>query len=306
MPATPSSRGGRQRRSDVDEKEMVRTFDWPPRGVTRRVVLGALAGGIGATVWNETGLGRKKHRGRKQTARVGAEAKGGEIRRPIGDFVDAQGTTSEFLPPVPDFLGWLNQLPSTRGASVDYAGLANGWLVSQGYPDLGTTTSGTVTDRPLEDGRAEVSVVLHTRNALAWAFEVPDPDTGPNFATDPLTFGYRAQDLESGHDLPPAIGDSHFGVVFKNTAPGDPLPDLIVWLTDTEGRFPDLELLSLSFRATAFGPLHPEFEGVAEGTPGRLTIVQTGVLHSGFHGAVSDGFPAERVELGVVGRTKNP
>ena len=180
---------------------------------------------------------------------------------------------------------------------MDYAGLANEWLVSQGYPDLGTTTAGSITERPLEDGRAEVSVVLHTKKASAWAFEIdPESPIPPDVAADPLSFGYRATDLEANPELPPALGESHFGVVFKNTAPGAPLPDLVAWIA-LGGELPGQELLSLSFRATAFGALRTPF-GVADGTPGRMTISQTGLFHTEFHGAVGDGFPAERLSCG--------
>jgi hypothetical protein len=86
-----------------------------------------------------------------------------------------------------------------------------------------------------------------------------------------------------------------FSVSFKNTAPGAPLPDLVnaFILGNTA---PGQELRTLAFRSDGDGPLHAAF-GVAEGTPGHLTVSQTGILMTGFHGATSDAFPVERVDL---------
>src|SRR5436309_2652919 len=93
--------------------------------------------------------------------------------RPISDFLKAQGKCSPstipacpvFVPPVANFVGWFTQFSLTapnRCASVDYAGLANAWLKSQGHPSLGTETQGTIIERTLLDGKAEVTVLLHT------------------------------------------------------------------------------------------------------------------------------------------------
>ena len=95
-------------------------------------------------------------------------------QRPLSDFLSKQGTTMVFNTPVPDQIGWFNnssgQFPpaSARFALFDYAGLAADYLNHNFGISLGTTTSGSVTERPLADGRAEVTVILHTTNALAW------------------------------------------------------------------------------------------------------------------------------------------
>ena len=59
--------------------------------------------------------------------------------RPIGDFLDAQGQTSDFVPPVPDYAGWIDSGFITF-ALIDYAGLANDWIEtkSKGKISLGT------------------------------------------------------------------------------------------------------------------------------------------------------------------------
>jgi hypothetical protein len=270
---------------------------------TRRAALAALASGIGALTWQETDARRKRRRRGHQRAK--AAAKGGASQRPIADFLDAQGTTNDFIFPIPDFVGWASNPPdpTTRFASVDYAGLANAYLVGEGYPDLGTTMSGKVTEQALKDGRAEVSVVLHTKNALSWALTLTNFDV----ANDPLSFGYRPGELLDPNNvgLSPALGDSQFSVVFNNTAPGAPLPDLITAFI-LGGAEPGQELLKLSFRASASGLLREPSE-YPEGTPGHLTIVQTGLVYKFTsseqppHPAVADGFPAEKVEWKKVG-----
>ena len=222
--------------------------------------------------------------------------------RPIQDFVSTQGTFCIddgsggcllFVPPVPNFVGWTVS-GETIVASVDYAGLANGAFPC-GTANFGTQTEGTVLERPLRDGRAEVTVVLHTTNALTW---VADSD----FATGPLLFGHRVCNVLAGADA--ALSDSQLQVVFINSAPAPaPLPDLLQLLFAPE---PGQELISIYFNARATGTLRAAF-GVPDGTPGRATVVQTGTLfRTHFGGATADGFPAERIDLRIVGRIPPP
>ena len=223
------------------------------------------------------------------------------VQRPIEEFVDAQGTFCIddggggcflFVPPAENFFGWGDPAKGIC-AAFDYAGLANEAIVAGtgGAVDLGTTTSGSVTERPLADGRAEVHVVLHTKNANTFGQSACN-----DFNTDPLTFGSRPADVIAGADA--ALGNGTFHIRFISPAPGAPLPDLLqLAFSPEEGQ----ELLMLSIYYTAFGTLHSA-SGFAEGTPGRLTCTQTGILFSGFHGAVGDGFPAEIIDLRPVGR----
>src|SRR5262249_41646002 len=112
---------------------------------------------------------------------------------------------------------------------------------------LGTKTDGTMTERPLADGRAEVSVILHTTDALTWASMFPPPAAGPTL------FGNTAADVQSG--ATPALGDSVLQVVFKNTAPGAALPDPVnAFILGNAA--PGQELVFIAFRGTATGPLH--------------------------------------------------
>ena len=231
------------------------------------------------------------------------------VQRPISDFVSAQGTTSLFNPPVPDYVGWTRPFSTPIAnqvlASVDYAGLAASYVSSLGG-SLGTTISGSVHERPLADGRAEVSVILHTRNALTFVVGPPfDLAVPTQTGTGLLSFAYRPQDIGANPLLRPGLAESHFNVVFKNTAPGAALPDLIPWLIlGTPPPPPGLELVSLSFRANGAGPLQALAGLGPDGTPGRCIVSQSGVLFRGgphFIGARADGFPAELVELRRTG-----
>jgi hypothetical protein len=219
--------------------------------------------------------------------------------RPIEDFVDAQGTFCIgvppdcflIVPPIQNFLG-MSDGSTGWGASVDYAGLANEWIEDEtgGAVSFGTETSGTVIELMLPDGRAEVRVQLHTNNALTWVVD----DAG-DFAGSNLLFGQRAPEVLAGAE--PAFGDSFMSLVFINTAPGAPLPDFIqLVIFPEEGQ----ELRFLKFNAKANGPLRDNF-GVPDGTPGKATVIETGLFMTPFMGAVADGFPVERIKLQEVG-----
>jgi hypothetical protein len=225
---------------------------------------------------------------------------GKTMQRPIEDFLATQGTFCVddgaggcflFVPPDPNFLGWTNDLDSAviLFAGVDYAGLANAYA-----PAHAPAISGTVTERPLADGRAEVTVLLHTKNANAWVIELDlSGDVLAQIAGRPTLFGHRPADVLAG--APQALADSLLHVVFINSAPGASLPDLL----QINGT-PDLKFLAFSARAD--GPLTAEF-GVTEGTPGRCKITQTGLFMTQGQGlALQDAFPAENITLTVVGR----
>lgn len=235
-------------------------------------------------------------------------AQGATIQRPISDFTDKQGKfcgipCSVFAPANSfNFIIWTNNIndtPSQRSADsqrcavVDYARLLG---------NFGTTFNGTVTERPLNDGTAEVTVILHTKNALTWVF-AGDNDIvnridpcGSNVATQPLLFGTRLADVApSGANA--ALGDSYLKVVFTNYV-GAPLPDLVQLLYNPS---PVQGLRSISFSVSADGPLHLAF-GVPDGTPGQAHVVQTGLFTTKFKGATSDAFPVEMINLNKTGK----
>jgi len=231
------------------------------------------------------------------------------IQRPIEDFLKTQGTCcndmpSLWLPPDPNFCHWTppQNTRFVRFAGVDYAGLA-----PEAYPHGGGPQfSGTVTERPLKDGRAEVTVLLHTKGANAWVVELdfndPEHDTWYQIAQKPTLFGHRPSEVASG--APQALGDSFLKAVFINYAPGAPLPDLLLFLWGVyfEPLPSGLEIRSVLFQAEAEGPLTAQF-GVPENTPGMLHILENANLDATAPGkALADLWPAEIVNLKVVGR----
>jgi hypothetical protein len=226
-------------------------------------------------------------------------------QRPLSDFLSKQGTTMVFNTPVPDQIGWFNNSPgqfppaSARFALFDYAGLAADYLNQNFGISLGTTTSGSVTERPLADGRAEVTVILHTTNALAWVSSTaPNPDPNQN----PVLFGYKAAEIAMDPSKEPALGESHLKVVFKNPTQGADLPDLVnAFILGNAA--PGQELVSISFLAQARGSLRTSANLGPEGTLGECFVAQNGILFNGpFMGATTDGFPAELVELHRIGQ----
>lgn len=227
------------------------------------------------------------------------------VPRPIGDFIEAQGTfclddgkggCSLFAPPVRNFVGWTSP-GQNRAASVDYAGLANKAILAAGGASLGTVTEGTVLERPLADGRAEVTVTLHTRRTLSWVIE-GDGRGHFDFGAGALLFGQRVPEVLGG--ARPALGDSLLEVVFTNPAPGARLPDLEqILLAPAPGQ----ELRFISLFASAGGPRREEY-GVADGTARPMEVAQSGLLLRPSEGAAGDGLPAQRIDLGFVAATQ--
>ncbi len=226
---------------------------------------------------------------------AGIKAESGSAStRPISDFLQAQGSTSFFVPPLPDFIGWTNNNPMTMFASVDYAGVVANYLVTHGGPDIGTTVDGTISERELPDGRADVSVRLHLQNALTWVIALPATDV----ATDPLLYGTRGTDLLANPALTPTVSNCEMKVEFTNTAVGAPLPDLIAFILGTAD--PAQQLTAVLINASGAGSLHAA-AGVPEGTPGRFNLINNGVFHVPFKGGTADGFPAEVINLRAAG-----
>jgi len=235
-----------------------------------------------------------------------ASAAGAVRTRPIADFLATQGSFCVpdgngcllFVPPAPNFLGWSTVVAGKTNilfAGVDYAGLANNFFGNM----FGTTVDGAVIERPLADGRAEVRVMLFTERANAWVIDIDLAlDVLDQIANKPTLFGHRPQD--AGRH---ALGRSSFELKFSNSAPGAPLPDLIQLFN-----FPDAGpavLEFVGFTSQSSGPLTAAF-GVPEGTPGRCTIRQTGLVSTYLKASPKsrvglDGFPAELIELRRTG-----
>jgi hypothetical protein len=190
------------------------------------------------------------------------------VNRPIEDFLNAQGSTSVFYqgkyaPGLPDYaVGWTTGgcpgpfcPPSgSRIAAVDYAGGANKYLERHGYGSLGTKTEGSITERRLPDGRAEVTLVLHTTNALTFmsTWDASQPSPPESAETNARLFGASVQDILGPIHRRPALADSALIMVFINPRMGAPMPDLVQVFAF--GAVLDWRLISFSANATGSLP----------------------------------------------------
>src|SRR5262249_1233267 len=113
-----------------------------------------------------------------------------------------------------------------------------------------------------------------------------DPTSTENqFGENELLFGARVNDVLAG--ATPALGDCKLDLEFTNSAPGLPIPDFEQLLFAPEA---GQAVNSVVFEGTANGTF-------ANGSTGRVHVIERGILDNGFHGAVADGFPAEFITL---------
>ncbi len=209
--------------------------------------------------------------------------------RPISDFISTQGTfcvdpptCTLFVPPAPNFVAFTDTVHDL-GISFDYAGLSD--IPLDGA--LGTTFDGTISERTVADGSVIITIHLHTSNALVYVIPFdPNSSDSNQFGNNPLIFGTRTADVLAGAQ--PALGDSSFDLQFTNSAPGLPIPDFEQLLFAPA---PGQNLLSATFEGSASGTF------AATGKPGKVHVIEKGIFHNGFHGAVADGFPAEFINF---------
>ena len=217
--------------------------------------------------------------------------------RPIEDFLKAQGKNLNGVLPPYNYVVWGDPEEKLL-LSLDYVGLANKWIEqrSGGAISLDTKTDGTVIERPLPDGHAEVTVLLHTRNALTWVAKY-EPENSPPWGS--LLFGHFPEQVLVGAD--PALGESFLKWVFINDGPGAPLPDFFDEALPLPPAPNPHEWIRLSFVVQAEGTLREEF-GVPDGTPARAQSTTVGLYQTAGKGATADGYPAEHVKLQVLSR----
>jgi hypothetical protein len=217
-----------------------------------------------------------------------ASAFAATTHRPISDFLSTQGTfcgdppaCTLFVPPTPNFIGFTDTVHDL-GISFDYAGLSDQPLDGA----LGTTFSGSVSERTVADGSVIITIHLHTSNALVYVIPFDPSTPGVNqFGENPLIFGARVADVQAG--ATPALGDSTLDIVITNTAPGLPIPDLEQYLFAPET---GQNILSVTFEGTASGQF-------ASGGSGKVHVIERGIFNHGSNGALADGFPAEFINL---------
>ena len=242
------------------------------------------------------------------------QARPHDQQRSITEFINAQGTFCApeawgvppgaivvngciiYVPPVANFGGW-GTLKTTSWcpvgiplASVDYAGLANDYIVSQGGASLNTTFSGSVSEHSNSDGTGDVTVNLNTKNALAWGGCDPNGSpSGFDFATATLMFGNQAPAILGA--ATPALANSQLQIKFSEPQVGARMPDFL-----EIGVTPGYNLESEKFHAEADGPLQSAY-GVPGGTAGHLVITETGTLHSKGKALQGYGFTADKIQI---------
>jgi hypothetical protein len=151
------------------------------------------------------------------------------------DFLEHQGTTNIYLPPVRDTWGFTDVGPLNWGA-VDVYGYMNDYI-KEACPekDLGTTVSGTCIKKT-KNGKDAYTVHVSTKNANMWAMHFsdldlsdltnscPESDCGANRAR----FGVR---VDTGSmctdDTDKVLATSRFTIKFELDE-GDTIPDLLV------------------------------------------------------------------------------
>jgi hypothetical protein len=164
--------------------------------------------------------------------------------RPLSDFLDNQGASSTFFPPVPDYVGWAGDFPGDCDPNtfqgtfglVDYAGLANSYIKNNGGKSLRTKVRGSVRECVLPNGKAEIKVRILTKRALGFAQSINELcDSGFDFADTVTNFGNQVIDTVIDEEVIPgvlngasaAVGPVIFVTSFTIEKPGDTLPDYL-------------------------------------------------------------------------------
>lgn len=185
----------------------------------------------------------------------------GCTKRPLEDFLDAQGSTALFFPPVGDMLAWTD-LEFINFGLVDYAGLASEYLESADV-SLGTEVKGRLLECANKDGTFTVKVLLSTENALGFAQSIEDIVANDfDFLATPTIFGEKAQDVAAGAE--PALGSVRLHTTFTVDNSGDPLPDLRILFQE---QLADYAPATVDIRSTVYGRL-------TDGTEATMRIQQ--------------------------------
>jgi hypothetical protein len=185
---------------------------------------------------------------------VAAPSGKGVSHRPIEDLIVTQGTYNG------NFLSYINNEWIVE-ISVDYAGLDNQAIIDGGGEDLGTTITGSITEKVLTDGRTLVRISLHAKNALTRSID---------WSIGDYIFGSTVAEVLDGAHA--SLGDCKFDMTYITTAaPGSDMPDLLeMAYYGIEG----YSMVSVNFVASSKGELNEAF-GVPQGTPGMARTTQS-------------------------------
>jgi len=189
---------------------------------------------------------------------------------PITDFVERQGNI---------IFTWWD--PATdNGLTFDHYG-ARAAALGLGLP---TRIDGDVAIRTLVDGRALVSVTVHTKDALCFGWQGAEP-----------ALGYNGVQVRDGVG-PASLGEGLYREVFTMPSPDTPLPSPADWASGdfTDRRFSIVISCTGILRAGS---------GFPEGTPGFGRTTQQALLDVGApgHCPAGDCWPAEKVFFRPIG-----
>jgi hypothetical protein len=216
---------------------------------------------------------------------VAAPSGKGVSHRPIEDLIATQGTYNG------NFLSWINNYWVVE-ISVDYAGLDNQAIIAGGGEDLGTTITGSITEKVLTDGRTLVRISLHAKNALTRSID---------WSIGDYIFGSTVAEVLDGAHA--SLGYCKLDMTYITTAaPGSTMPDLLqMAYYGIDG----YSMVSVNFVASSKGELNSEF-GVPQGTPGMARTTQSanfyapGQWHN--HPSLQWSWPAGWVEVKQIGK----
>jgi hypothetical protein len=139
---------------------------------------------------------------------------------------------------------------------------------SFGGATFGTTADGSVTIRPMADGRAYVTIIMQVTNVPVWAvdFSVAGAPAFGSTAKQIALLGYT-----------PALGHGIYRVQFTMPSVDTPLP-MLGWIGRPD--HPEYVLQTMNMNIVAFGPLRAP-SGYPDGTPGVARVQQVGLLATG-------------------------
>jgi len=194
------------------------------------------------------------------------------VERPMFEFLQSQGTfcandgtggCRRYMGGGANYISWFDQ---SRGTSIaiDYAGLANAWIMQSGGSSVGTQLFGSVSEEPLPNGAARVTVRLDGVDVLAFAKQGPDL-----FA--PSMYGFDTKEVSDPMNAP-ALGNVQMEIVFINPHPGAPLPDLVQLIRSPLAQ---QKLLSIRMNYAGSGQMRAA-SGMGEGQAAKLFVTFDG------------------------------
>jgi hypothetical protein len=201
-------------------------------------------------------------------------------QRPITDFIDNQGNFP--FPGAGTVLGVTDPASNTV-MRLDYAGVWNAFF-ALGLP---TTFGGSIDERLLADGSAEVSVILHAHDAFALVYGLSP--FGVLLGNFPTSVQQGAQ---------PALGDVTVEIKFINPGGlGAPMPDLIQLLA---APVPGQTTLFFGYVGQATGPTPDGGTGFAQTR--QTSLIATALIADPNSRLGLDATPAEKIIIRPIGK----